>query len=90
MAKQQQVNNKSQKITNHALTISTNKTNTYTINVQNSVDVAKNIVTSTELLDENQKPIKCKKPKESIMFNGDKVFFVEKTKILGVTIDNHL
>jgi hypothetical protein len=46
--------------------------------------------TNLKLLDENQKPIKCKKPKESIMFNGDKVLFVEKTKKLGVTIDNHL
>ena len=46
--------------------------------------------TKKTMKDANDKNIKCKKPIDSIIFNGEKVFFVEHVKILGVTLDNQL
>ena len=46
--------------------------------------------TKKTMKDANDKNIKCRKPIDSIIFNGKKVFFVEHVKILGVTLDNQL
>ena len=47
-------------------------------------------VSKKKIKDDKGKDLKCKKPLESITFNGEKVFFIEHAKILGVTIDNQL